>query len=317
VAETFTPSVGKPGIYILKYDANHNQIWKRTIEATSLINNLAMECDNLGNIVLTGAFGDTLIVNGTTYTTTCKGCPLMFEVKYDALGNYQWLKKTNGNSSSGRDISTDSQGNVYVTGNVYGNTSFDSISVNLVYGHNYIAKYDANGNIQWLRMPDNGSASSWGVGFKTDASDNTYLAGTFYTKMEFGTYTVNATGGTYDEDIYIAKINSSGQWLWAKKAGGMQQDALYDLDLDLNGNPYITGFYGSTTATFGTVSVTNTGQDDYYLAKYDPNGNAIWATGGGGPGSQFGTSVCVDNQGIIYLARTVVYFSRFNSSGVY
>src|SRR5205085_764304 len=135
------------------------------------------------------------------------------------------------------------------------------------------------------------SFSGWGLGLATDISNNTYLAGTFTGIGYFDTFSITVNSNDA-ENVYIAKIDPSGNWLWVKSAGGNDQEGLYDLALDKNGNPYITGFMGSATAIFGAYTLTNGGQDDFFVAKYDSNGNVVWATNGGGPGIQWGMGIC-------------------------
>ncbi|MBI2720945.1 MAG: hypothetical protein HYX39_02095, partial [Bacteroidetes bacterium] len=185
--------------------------------------------------------------------------------------------------------------------------------------HNFIAKYNAAGVIKWIKKTGTGNSTYWGLGFKTDASGNSYLGGSFVTREIFGTYTVNAYGGAYSEEAYLAKIDSSGNWLWATHIGNSvgTQAGLYDLALDKSGNPYICGFSGYTSTKFDNIIVPNTGEDDWFLAKYNTSGNCIWAKGGGGPGSQEATAVCVDNNNEVYIARTGTFFSKFDGAGNY
>ncbi|MBI2721222.1 MAG: hypothetical protein HYX39_03495, partial [Bacteroidetes bacterium] len=174
--------------------------------------------------------------------------------------------------------------------------------------------------IQWIRQTGGGSNPYHGLGFKTDGSGNSYLAGSFITTAYFGTYTVNAYAGAYFEEGYLAKIDSSGNWLWAKHIGGFggsEQCGLSDLTLDKSGNPHVCGFTGYPSTKFDAITVTNTGEDDWILAKYDQSGNCLWAKGGGGPGSQEATAVCVDNNNEVYIARTGTFFSKFDGAGNY
>ena len=72
--------------------------------------------------------------------------------------------------------------------------------------------------------------------------------------------------GYYDYDIFVAKMDSNGNWLWAKKAGGTNWDGGSSIDVDANGNSYVTGvfFY---IASFGTTTLTSSGGYDIFVAK--------------------------------------------------
>lgn len=318
-AVSYTPTGPRKGVYIIKYDVNHNLVWRQKL-ACIFFSRLSLATDSVGNVIFTSGFADSIFVNGTfiTYSNTQS----MLMIKFNSSGVFQFVKQTTGSSAWGMRVTTDAYNNIYVGGtlnDLYGDgINFDGTVINtpsIVY--NFIAKYDSNGIFQWVKTGTGNSFSGWGIGMKTDASNYTYLCGTFFGTVYFDNLSVTSYGS---QDIYIAKIDPQGNWLWLKHAGGANgsaQDSPRDLALDINGNPHITGFIGSATATFGTYTLTNTGEDDYFVAKYDAsNGNVLWAFNGGGPGSQFGTGICVDNQGNTYVTRNV-YFSRTDSNGNY
>lgn len=97
----------------IKYDGNGNRQWvAKQGSSTDSDFPLAMTLDNSGNVLVTGLTG---VGNKTDYVT----------VKYDALGNKQWVKKYNSNTSTKSAdvafaISTDNLGNVYVSGTTQG-----------------------------------------------------------------------------------------------------------------------------------------------------------------------------------------------------
>lgn len=316
-AETYSNTSMRSGVNIIKYDVNHNVIWKQKIEGKYFSSYFSLATDVLGNVFYAGSFSDSLFINGTF--TTYNGDQNMLLVKFNSLGILQFIKQSIGSVAFGLRVSTDALNNIYVGGIVNGTANFDGTVINCPVIYNYIAKYNSNGVIQWVKNGTGNSFAGWGIGMKTDASNNTYLAGTFIGTVNFGGLSITCNGGNPNstQNVYLAKIDASGNWLWARNAGGNNQDAIYDLALDNSGNPHITGFIGSTTATFGTFTLTNGGADDYFVAKYDANGNAVWAVNGGGPGSQIGTSICVDNQGTTYIASNSVYFLKFNNTGVY
>ncbi len=308
------------GLYILKYDTAYNLIWKKRLSATNGIDidhGLAGELstDASGNVYFTSTFGGALSVDSIVCASANGGN--MFLVKFNAQGVFQWVKHSTGSSAWGRKLSCDNQNNVYVAGNINGDVYFDSIYVSSPVVYNYIAKYNPSGKLLWLKYGSDYSFSGFGIGIKTDAANNTYLTGTFLGgTVRFDSLYLTAYGSWAYEDIYIAKIDSAGKWIWVTHAGGIWQDGLYDLNLDTQGNLYITGFIGSDTAWFDNITLINTGEDDYFLAKYDSSGNAIWAINGGGPGSQFGTVVCADNQGNVYNTNNR-FITKYDSNGTF
>lgn len=105
--------------------------------------------------------------------------------------------------------------------------------------------------------------------------------------------------------LFLFSIQSFSQapnWLWAKRTGGTSIDYTNDVAADAFGNSYITGTYSSAPITFGAATLTNSGQSDVFLVKYDVAGNVIWARKIGNTGSEFGQSVAADAAGNIYIA---------------
>ncbi|MFI5151469.1 MAG: gliding motility-associated C-terminal domain-containing protein [Bacteroidia bacterium] len=143
---------------------------------------------------------------------------------------------------------------------------------------------------------------STGSGIATDALGNVFVTGFFdSTTLTFGTFTLNSSG---PNDIFLAKYDPSGNVLWARSAGGSGDDVAYGVATDLGGNCYITGYFKSSTITFGTTVLVNSGGSipgDVFLAKYDPSGNVLWAKSAAGVGDDSGYGVATDASGNIFI----------------
>ncbi len=146
-----------------------------------------------------------------------------------------------------------------------------------------------------------------GVDIATDANGNSYSTGYFTTYATFGTTTLHAAGNT---DIYIVKLNHSGEYDWAIKAGGTGIDRPTAIKVDAIGNSYVTGyFYG--TAHFGAYTVTAAGLQDIFIAKYDSGGICQWAKSCGGTGGDIGNGIAVDFSG------NVIVTGQFSGSAMF
>ncbi len=130
-----------------------------------------------------------------------------------------------------------------------------------------------------------------------DDAGNSYMTGNIAGMAEFsGT---NYTGkGIYD--VFIAKYNSSGDVLWVKTAGGDGNDQ-GNIIKYLNGYLYIAGSFDDT-AFFESTALISKGDGDAFIAKYDNNGNLVWARSAGGSGSDYISSLDLDDQGNILVA---------------
>jgi hypothetical protein len=161
-----------------------------------------------------------------------------------------------------------------------------------------IAKYNAAGNVLWARSAG-GNADDYGQNVTTDASGNVYITGYFVSStITFGSTTLINTGNA---DIFIAKYDDTGNVLWAKSVGGTGIGYGYSVCTDASGSVFITGHFTSTSIIFGTTTLTNVGGADVFIAKYDTNGNVLWAKSAGGNTNDYGASVSTDGIGNLYV----------------
>jgi hypothetical protein len=91
-------------------------------------------------------------------------------------------------------------------------------------------------------------------------------------------------------------------WLWALNAGGGGPEEAFSATSDQLGNVYLTGYFNSDTARFGSISLLNKGNNDVFIVKYDQGGNAVWARQAGGVGDDQGFSIHADPSGNVIVA---------------
>ncbi len=308
---TNNSSIGYSDIFIAKYDANGNLVWAKSVGGTNNDYGSSIATDAIGNTYLTGAFQSPVITFGAM-TLTNNGAYNIFIVKYDTNGNVVWAKSAGGTyDNSGKSIVTDAAGNTTITGYFSSPTitfGATTLTNGVIFGDPdiFIAKYDTNGNVLWAKSASGNNDFAEGYSISNDASGNTIITGFFSsTIITFGTTTLtNNAGINGSSDTFIAKYDTNGNMLWAKSAGGNSGDKGYSIATDAAGNSYLTGDFMSPTITFGTTTLTNNGGYDIFVAKYDTDGNVIWAKSAGGTGSDNGHSIATDAAGNTYIAGT-------------
>jgi hypothetical protein len=152
----------------------------------------------------------------------------------------------------------------------------------------FLLKYDANGNIQWTRQFGTASdEAAWAVA----ASNNSvYVAGE--TRGAFPGQTNSGLA-----DIYLRKYDSAGNLLWTRQYGTAGDEYASYLALD-GAFIYVAGY------TTGSVEGLNAGGVDAVLAKFDENGNLVWARQFGTSGTDYGYTVAVDGTGVYVAGET-------------
>jgi hypothetical protein len=293
-----------------------NWQWAKSSANASNNNTATSVTAVLGNEIVTGYFTSSSITFGSTILNNAgstNGLPDVFLTKYDGSGNVLWAKSAgSGDYDYAFDVANDASGNVYMVGRFMGaSITFGSTTLtNSTTGKTdiFIVKYDGSGNVLWAKSVG-GNNDDGATDVATDASGNVFMTGWFETaSITFGstTLTNNSSGDT--TDIFIVKYNSSGTVLWAKKAGGTNNDYTSGICTDASGNVLISGHYHSNPITLAPITLTNSGSSDALIAKYDANGNINWATKTGGSSADFTSGVAADASGNAYLTG---YFSNF------
>ncbi len=318
-ATTLTNASNYTDIFIAKYDAAGNVLWAKSAGGTASDIGYSVTTDASGNVFVTGSFKSPSINFGATTLTNAENTGNSYDIfiaKYDAIGTVLWATSAGGtNTDEAWGIATDASGNIYVSG-YFKSTTITTVSTTLTNADSsgsadiFIAKYDAAGTMLWAKR-EGGADYDWGHSVSTDASGNVYITGEFISStITFGTITLtNATSSNFP-DMFIAKYDASGTVLWAERAGGTDVDYGYSVATDTSGNVYITGGFNSATITFGTTTLTNAGNGDIFITKYDAAGIVLWAKSAGGTSADEGFGIATDASGNVYVT------GRFQSSTI-
>jgi uncharacterized delta-60 repeat protein len=235
---------------------------------------------------------------------------------YSQVPNYIWAKQQDGGGTDfdySHAVTTDPDGNIIVVGNFHSPyIKFGSILlINEGEVNCFIVKYDPNGNVIWAKQQDGGGDGIiYAYNVTTDSDGNIIVAGMFSdSTITFGSTTLtNANPGSFD--IFVVKYDSAGNVIWAKQqdGGGDSSERLYGIATDPSGNIIITGYFMSSSITFGNTTLTSVEYDDIFIVKYDPDGNVLWAKqqDNGGNGEDRAYEVATDSEGNIII---VGYFS--------
>jgi hypothetical protein len=306
------------GIFVLKLDALGNFIWAKAMYGNSYAYGLAVKTDATGNIYTTGLYSGTIDFDpGPAVTNlTVVGSSDFFVSKLDAAGNFVWVKSAGGSGlESGNDIKIDAAGNIYTTGHFNGTVDFDpgpgtftlsSQGVNDI----YITKWNSSGNFLWT-VALGGAANDNGKSIDVDALGNVYTTGTYYGTVDFdpsiATYTLASNGNS---DCFILKLNSSGNFLWAKTIGNANLDYGHALILDAAKNIYMCGSFRGTVdfdpgVNSYTLASASTNNPDGSILKLDSLGNFVWSLATGGISKEEANAISVDALNNVY---TTGYF---------
>jgi hypothetical protein len=307
-------SAGNGDVFISKLDASGNFVWAKAFYGTGTQYGNAIDVDAAGNIYTTGYFYGTVDYDPGPGVFNLSAAGVVDDIyicKLDASGNFAWAKVLGGTGyDEGYYITADVSGNVYTTGTFSGTVDFDpgsGVSNVTAAGNDdiFISKFDASGNFMWARGMG-GTGYDGGVSIAIDASGNVYTSGYFVGTADFdpgaSSYNLMSAGS---QDMFISKLDASGNFVWAKRMGGTSYDVATDLTMDASGSLYITGYYTNTVDLnpgSGIYNLISIGGADVFVSKLDASGNFLWAKSAGGGSADYSFAIFLGSSGNIYVA---------------
>ncbi len=191
----------------------------------------------------------------------------------------------------------DSDGNFYIAGNFTGTFTIGSQTLSSeTHTVLFVAKFSPTGQFLWVRQ-SMGSGATPGIAslksISTDASGNLFICGQFKYKLGFGIQGSTSLNSPTTNDIFVAKMNASGTFLWAVQAGGSElDDTANSICISADGNPILCGSFSGYANLFGS-SVDSSGSTDIFVAKLSSeDGSRLQLSTYGGISADTASSVC-------------------------
>ena len=265
--------------YVLRYDAAGNIIWARQIGGALTEKGTSVATDGLGRVHVAGFFEGSVTIGSTTLIAPQDTSG--FLATYDAAGNVLWAVLVGGLTDPIPNISypdiiitADPQGRTYATGSLRGTGSFGALSLSSTGQDDvFLARYESDGTCTWVKGM--GGEDNHGVDVGVTPAGNIYTLG------DFGSTTANFDGivvpnGGWGTEVFLALYNANGicQWAQSIAVSGGPDDA-QSMQVDANGDAWITGKVRDPLSTFGTLTLQNEGA---FLARYNEAGTAELAT---------------------------------------
>ena len=342
-----TSAVGGTDTLVVKYNTDGVAQWVALIGSTGNDIGQSIATDSAGNVYVTGQGGNATVTafnaDRTAFATTLPnaGAGDAFIVKYNTDGAVQWVARVaSTGSDNGYDITTDSSGNVYITGvgsqsgsanvtafNANG-TAFATTLPNAGAGDAFIVKYNTDGAVQWVARVASTNLDV-GQSIATDSLGNVYVGGNYNLTTAtafnasgtgFGT-TLTNNGGS---DAFVAKYNTDGAVQWFAQISSTGNEFIYGITADSSGNVYVAGQGGNATVTafnangtaFGTI-LPNTGLGDAFIVKYNTNGIVQWVARLASNALDQGLGIATDTSGNVYVtcaSASATTITIFNSN---
>ncbi|MEO7329076.1 MAG: hypothetical protein ABI193_10885, partial [Minicystis sp.] len=217
-------------------------------------------------------------------------------------GTLCWAERFGNGNILPAALATDSSGNIFVTGHFGGVVNFGNGPLTSAGNEDmFLVKFNPGGQSIWSKRF--GSAQrEWGSSLAVDGNGDVVVTGLFDSSVNFGGGTLTAAGGY---DIFLAKFDSSGAYIWAKIFGDSGLQRASGVAVDGAGNVFVEGTNWDTV-NFGSGPLTSTGPNGALtLAKFDPGGAPLWSHIFQNTGNAYApvcSGVAVDGQGSAVIA---------------
>lgn len=281
-------SAGNYDALVLKLTAEGEFVWAKRYGAEGYDEAWDMTTDPDGNIFITGVFGGLVDFNpgGGVANLMSEGGSDIYLLKLNPDGEYLWAKHFGGPQGDGPgSVARDASGQIYLTGYFSNTADFDpgpgTFPLTSESGADvFVLKLSAAGNPVWVKRLG-GTGNDFGYRALPDAAGNVYTMGIFQGEADFDPGTTNqirtSRGGN---DIFISKLNATGNYVWVRHLGGPGGDLSQDMYLDEDGNLILTGFFDDTfdvDPSNNDLLFQPMGAADGFVLKVTPQGQMAWA----------------------------------------
>lgn len=304
---------------------SHKMLWAKQMGGFSNDKGAFITTDPAGNIYLCGSFSASsdLDPGGGVFPATSHGGLDIFITKLDPGGNFMWSKTMGGTMDDyPTSLTVDASGYVITTGVFSGSMDFDpagGAAILFASGPQdvFVSMLDAFGNYTWAKRMG-GIEIETANGIAADKKLNVITVGSFSGTADFNPGAgVNYLATLGGKDIFVSKLNSFGNYVWARSVGSDSEDVAYAVETNnANGSFIVGSFRGSPDVDpgAGKYKLVSAGNGDGFLLHLDENGFFVKAGAFGGPGADVARGVALDAAGNIYITGSFSGTADFDPS---
>lgn len=263
-----------------------------------------------GNLYVAGEFADSIYFDGKKLISN--GDKDIFLAKINSTGTILWIKNFGGMEADwSGGLCIDENSDIFLTGTFRGEITLgDSVYNSNSWYDIFLLKISNDGQIIWSRafIGDGGNSTN---AITKDNNGYIYITGYYQNNLKFDNFQL--IGPTARSDLFIVKLNTDGNVIWAKSTKSNANNYGNSIIADNIGHLYLTGFMWDSVY-FDDHLLVSTSMMQAYISKVDAfSGKFLWAIGGGGAGWSEGNSIVIDSDDNAILTgwyRNELYFGN-------
>ncbi len=293
---TVLSAKGGKDVFYGQLDEAGNWLWLKSLGGAFDDELIAIQNGPEGGFYLFGSFKVSLILGTDTLKSTLNSKAL-YLARFDAGGEPQWARKMEGSFLlEAGDLAVTPDGEPVVAGSFRGTFQTDTLERQSdAVSSAFTARFGADGSVQWLKAFGTKGATS-GKSLDQAPGGDLYLGGIYTDTLDLDT--VRLYANTFDQDIFITRMNGSGEIQWARRAGGVHDQELTDIGSDESGDVYLAGYFAGVISLNDDLSISSVnGLPDHFLLKYHADGEPVWAKSFGGQQSDQTEALAVNASG--------------------
>ena len=289
---TLVSNSASQDVFLAKLDPSGTLLWIRTFGGYDhdFVYDLAV--DQAGNAIITGSFKGTITVGPSTYNSIIdpeENEPSydIFVVKYDPSGNVLWSKHGQAiYDDRGTGLAVNGNNEIALIGQFSDTLTLGDTYYNQVYNTGFVMMFDSDGDELWMRKMSASMCIPYDIVFHQDSL--MYITGDFTGQLAIFTSPLTTSTSQFQSKIFLSKMNTQGDVIWLENDGSDTQFSSRAVDVDANGNAYISGYFkcrlDEYSQQYGSGVFYSAGRRDVFIAKYLATGTRSWERQFGGPG---------------------------------
>jgi len=272
---------GEEDIFLCRLQANGEVAWAKRAgsQLEDEVADIALDADD--NLIVAGSYW--LKGNFDEIELTTPSNPkAIFIAKYNLGGQLLWAKSLSGTGLKNvEDVVCNQNNEIFLTGYFEKTLQIDdTLLTSNGITDLFLAKFNSEGQLQWaVNQGNKGDTRGTALGLMSNG--DAIVAGFFNDTTEIADTIL--TANTQDQDVFVARFDQNGMPIWAKKAGGVFDSDVTALVIDAQDNIYLTGYFVGVMRLSADLSISSSsGNSDFFLLKYQPDGTPTAARALGG-----------------------------------